>query len=39
MEALHQPYDVLMSMPCGRRRRFADEKENLDRWRAARYKR
>lgn len=36
MEHLHQPYDVVMRMPSGRRKRLADEKENLDRWRSSR---
>ena len=38
MEAMGQDYDAVMSMPCGRRRRFCDEKENLDRYRAQRQK-
>ncbi len=32
MDVLHQPYDSVMGMPSGRRKRFAQEKENLDRW-------
>ena len=34
MEVLHQPYDSIMSMPCGRRRRLMDEKQHLDEYRA-----
>jgi hypothetical protein len=33
MESMHQNYDSVMSMPSGRRRRFCDEKENLDKHR------
>lgn len=36
MEAMGQPYDAVMAMPSGRRRRFCDEKENLDKYRARR---
>jgi hypothetical protein len=36
MEVFGLPYRDIMSMPSGRRRRFADEKEHIDRWRAAR---
>ena len=38
MDVLHQPYDAVMSMPCGRRKRFCEEKEHLDRYRAQRVK-
>lgn len=36
MESLGQQYDVIMRIPSGRRRRFVEEKEHLDKWRAAR---
>jgi len=36
MAALGQPYRDIMMMPCGRRRRIADEKQNIDQWRARR---
>jgi hypothetical protein len=35
MERLRQPYDAVMSMPAGRRKRFCQEKEHLDRYVAA----
>lgn len=38
MEALGQSYGDIMQMPSGRRRRFAEEKEYLDSWRAQRAK-
>jgi len=38
MMRLRQPYDAVMSMPCGRRKRFALEQEHLDRVRANRNK-
>jgi len=38
MEVLHQPYDAVMSMPCGRRKRFCEEKEHLDKIRASKSK-
>jgi len=34
MERLKQPYSAIMQMPVGRRRRFCDEIENIDRVRA-----
>lgn len=34
MEALDQPYDAVMAMPVGRRKRFCEEKEHLDRVRS-----
>ena len=33
MEALHQPYDAIMAMPVGRRKRFCDEHEHIGRMR------
>lgn len=38
MEALGQPYESVMRIPSGRRRRFAEEKQHLDKWRAQRLK-
>ena len=38
MDDLHQPYDAIMSMPCGRRRRLCEEKDHLNKWRAAKQK-
>lgn len=35
MEALHQGYNDIMSMPVGRRKRFCEEHENLLRHRRA----
>jgi hypothetical protein len=34
MERLKQPYSAIMQMPVGRRRRFCDEIDNIDRTRA-----
>lgn len=34
MEVLHQSYDSIMSMPCGRRKRLCDEKQHFDEHRA-----
>lgn len=36
MEALRQPYDAVMRIPSGRRRRFCEEKEHIDEWRKSR---
>jgi hypothetical protein len=36
MDALGQSYRDIMEMPCGRRRRFAEEKQHIDEWRARR---
>lgn len=38
MEMLHQPYDAVMSMPCGRRKRFCEEKEHIDKHKAQKLK-
>jgi len=38
MEALNQGYLDIMAMPIGRRKRFIDEKEHLEKMRAARRK-
>jgi len=29
MEALHQPYESVMSMPVGRRKRFVEEYDHI----------
>lgn len=36
MEVMRQPYESIMSMPCGRRKRFIEEKDHLETVKAAR---
>lgn len=36
MKHLGQQYLDIMAMPSGRRRRFVDENEHIDKWNAAR---
>ena len=38
MECLNQTYDSIMSMPSGRRKRFCEEKEHLEKVREIRRK-
>jgi hypothetical protein len=38
MEYLHQPYESIMSIPAARRRRFCEEKENIEKVREAKRK-